>query len=303
MNLSIFIIVHFHITVSASERINNKLAGQILSWKKLIEKEFDETSFKRVDDYVFCVKSHMKRRQLTFKIHESLQYYYWRSGQSKKVYFGFDKKFIAEAFVCEDYLPKSIWTFERLVENDINYEMISFTHGHQHRKLRFINHEAQYHGFSSSSDEEKVMICDVRLDQSVVVSVNSFPVPSFEEHDCKFFDIGKRTSDNFWYEAAAYLSKVKPKKLRRSKGKDPPRDIVDNLSIYGDEEDFIAAKISPNVPQSIKINCSGILKLDEHIRLPQVGFVGYFGSGNHLVRLLMEMISGQKTCSSLEENG
>ena len=93
--------------------------------------------------------------------------------------------------------------------------------------------------------------------------------------------------DNFWYESAIHLLE-KGHKLKKKKFRAPRRQRVVNVeNIYGSEENFISTKIDPNVPQNvIKPNCTGIshIKFASQQHREQSAFIGFYGSGNHMMR-------------------
>ena len=56
--------------------------------------------------------------------------------------------------------------------------------------------------------------------------------------------------------------------------------------MYGEEDKFIASKIIPNVPSDQKVatlNCTGISKLQQWDQSNQTAFIGFYGSGNHMM--------------------
>ena len=53
-----------------------------------------------------------------------------------------------------------------------------------------------------------------------------------------------------------------------------------------------------------QLECAGVTSLQETPgSTAQAAWVGFYGSGNHMMRFLVEMASGLKTASGLEDNG
>ena len=97
-------------------------------------------------------------------------------------------------------------------------------------------------------------------------------------------------SENFWYEPTLHLLHNKyfgqKQKLRKELIQTIPRKDVANIYfMYGSEENFVNTKIYPNVPDSeLRPNCSGISLLQQRSSTSQAALIGFFGSGNHMMR-------------------
>ena len=58
-------------------------------------------------------------------------------------------------------------------------------------------------------------------------------------------------------------------------------------------------------PSQPDLDCGGVTRLTPGGPgdRDQAAWVGFYGSGNHMMRFLIEMASGMKTASGLEDNG
>ena len=138
---------------------------------------------------------------------------------------------------------------------------------------------------SRSSRPHKIsLLCDIQL--SDVSLAHDLPLPSYYDTKSCLDVEDKLTnyhlgSDNFWYETALYLVNNKYfNHLQQQRKKFSPvvRSTVDNISyLYGDEDNFIASKILPNVPEDPKVqkpSCSGISKLQKWDGDNQTALIG-----------------------------
>ena len=97
--------------------------------------------------------------------------------------------------------------------------------------------------------------------------------------------------DNFWYEqarhllASPYFKHLQDKKYSKMP-QQRERDHISHIEfLYGTEENFLNRKIYPNITAtSNRPNCSGVSKLnDSPSPKKQTAFVGFYGSGNHML--------------------
>ena len=100
-----------------------------------------------------------------------------------------------------------------------------------------------------------------------------------------------RQEDTAWYEQARhlltspYLRYIQQRKYQKM-NKYQERDTLANIRLYGSEEKFLNTQIYPNVPAtSARPRCTGITRLTNSLppSTQQVAFVGFYGSGNHLL--------------------
>ena len=97
------------------------------------------------------------------------------------------------------------------------------------------------------------------------------------------------------------------------------RSSLANLEMYGGEEEFISQQIRPNLPLRSEsglqivnlflftslaaLNCSGLTQLQTIHSANQTAIVGFFGSGSHLMRMMLELSTGLKSSSQRTADG
>ena len=155
---------------------------------------------------------------------------------------------------------------------------------------RIFNFEGQYLAYSKSKEAE--VSCDVDLHQLHFSAVLAVPELS-QLSRCTVQVPWSQASqvDNFWYEQARHLLSSKYfKHLQAAKYSKMPqlreRDHVSHIEfLYGTEENFLNTKLYPNITgTSNRPNCSGISRLNSSPSAKQqTAFVGFYGSGNHML--------------------
>ena len=97
--------------------------------------------------------------------------------------------------------------------------------------------------------------------------------------------------------------------------------------MYRSEQNFLSTKIYPNIPKDLQnpfcerketnqstclsavkgLDCRGVTLLTgvRPANMTQAAWVGFWGSGNHMMKYLLEMVTGLKTVGGLvgQENG
>ena len=65
----------------------------------------------------------------------------------------------------------------------------------------------------------------------------------------------------------------------------PRKDVANIYFMYGNEENFVTSKIYSNVPDGVRRpECKGIALLNKRSSASQAALIGFFGSGNHMMR-------------------
>ena len=137
----------------------------------------------------------------------------------------------------------------------------------------------------SSQEICNVILNDISLDKEIPIPVYSIKI------GCLAIKIQQHLhSENFWYEPTLHLLHNKyfgqKLKLRKKLIQSVPRkDVANVYFMYGSEENFVNAKIYPNVPYGeFRPNCSSISLLQKRSSTSQAALIGFFGSGNHMMR-------------------
>ena len=156
---------------------------------------------------------------------------------------------------------------------------------------RFFNFEEKYFAYSKSKDGE--VSCDVDVQQVLFPAGLALPQFSQLPHCTGQVPSSMARQENFWYEQARHLLASQYfKHLQQRKYARIPqlreRDQVSHIEfLYGTEENFLNTKIYPNITgASNRPNCSGISRLNNSpssSSKQQTAFVGFYGSGNHML--------------------
>ena len=296
-------------------------------YKSLQEKQFSENKFVRAQDN-FCIVHFERKRIRQFHLKSDVSYYNPRCGNvNNHVYFGFSNGSLTDIVKCPHFTPDQRWSFANFEQFDLEdvqlflRKFVHFTFFIDNLALKIFQHKQTFYHYAQTNHH----IWDVRMIK-IDFKSGSFPVPLF----CNLTNrrnidrLGSVHSGSFWYEPAYYLLNNQQFKIENQNLKSKKyttgfrRQTVINIQMYGSEENFLSTKIYPNIPTNQQnnqttdlplrnLNCSGVTWLTE-VRPPhmaQVAWVGFWGSGNHMMKFLIEMVTGLKTVGGLvwQENG
>ena len=298
-------------------RQRNHINGfKLKFWKNTQEIQFSED--KRNGRFMianknYCIVNFLRTRSRQFHFEGNVNFYQSRCGNGQ-IFFGFSGGFLTEIVKCTHFIPEQRWTFVGFQEYDIEDEIIEsrrfelYEYSDGKATLKMINHGERFYSYSIKDK----FICDVSF-SDIDFKSHSYPIPKFDiSNNCnKITKLGTVHSENFWYESAFHLINNEHFKSDNKKAKKfvsgTPRPSVINVDyLYGGEAGFLASKVYPHVPPGQPdLDCGGVTRLSQGRpgATDQAAWVGYYGSGNHMMRFLIEMASGMRTASGLEDNG
>ena len=282
-------------------------------WKNTQEIQFSEDERFIIAKKNFCIVNFQRTRFKQFHFEGDVNFYQSKSGNGE-IFFGFSGGFLTDIVKCTHIIPEQRWTFVGFQEHDIEdaiiesrrFEFYEYSDGKT--SLKMINLGEKFYSYAVKDQ----FIYDVSL-SGIDFKSRPYPIPKFEiSNDCKtMMNVGPVHSENFWYESAFHLINNQQFKSDNKKGKKfvpgSQRPSVINVDyLYGGEAQFLASKVYPHVPPSQPdLDCGGVTRLTPGGPgdRDQAAWVGFYGSGNHMMRFLIEMASGMKTASGLEDNG
>ena len=281
-------------------------------WKNTQEIQFSDERF-LIAKKNFCLVNFQRSRFKQFHFEGDVNFYQSRSGNGE-IFFGFSGGFLTDIVKCTHIIPEQRWTFVGFQEHDIEDAIIesrrfeSYEYSDGKTSLKMINLGERFYSYAVKDQ----FMCDVSL-SGIDFKSHPYPIPKFKtSNDCKtVMKLGPVHSENFWYESAFHLINNEQFKRDNKKGKTfvsgSQRPSVINVDyLYGNEAQFLASKVYPHVPPSQPdLDCGGVTRLTPGRPgdRDQAAWVGFYGSGNHMMRFLIEMASGMKTASGLEDNG
>lgn len=324
--------------LSVGRQTPSNLNGFKLKYfKSAQEKHFSDNKFVQAQDN-FCILNFERERIKQFHFKSNVRYYKSRCGnlETNNVYFGFSNGSLTDIVECQHFIPDLRWNFANFEQFDLAdvqlflRKFVQFTFWSAKKTVKIFQHKETFYHYAKTSDHH---ICDMDMEK-IDFNSNIFPIPQFTNiNECRNIDkLGTVYSGNFWYESAFYLlnnqrfksEHQKIKKKNYSTGS--RRKTVINVQMYGSEQNFLSTKIYPNIPKcqqnltlegenhhstclpAVKqLDCKGVTWL-AGVRPPnmtQAAWVGFWGSGNHMMKFLLEMVTGLKTVGGLvvQENG
>ena len=285
-------------------------------WKSTQELQFSED--KRNGRFMianknYCIVNFLRARFRQFHFEGDVNFYQSRCG-NEQIFFGFSGDFLTEIVECTHFFPEQRWTFVGFQEYDIEdaiiesrrFEFYEYSDGNA--SLKMINYGERFYSYTVKDQ----FICDVSF-SDIDFKSHPYPIPKFDiSNICKkMTKLGPVDSENFWYESAFHLInneqfKSDNKKVTKFVSGSGRPSVINVDYLYGGEAQFLASKVYPHVPPSQPdLDCVGVTRLTPGRQgvTSQAAWVGFYGSGNHMMRFLIEMASGMKTASGLEDNG
>ena len=316
-NFIVIIICYLNRGYGFDTRQRSHIIGfKLKFWKSTQEIQFSED--KRNERFMiakknYCIVNFLRTRFRQFHFEGDVNFYQSRCGNGQ-IFFGFSGEFLTEIVRCSHFIPEQRWTFVGFQEYDIEDAIVEsrrfefFEYSDGKATLKMIKHGDKFYSYAV---KDKFM-CDASF-SDIDFKSHSYPIPKFtiSTHCMKMTKLGTVNSENFWYESAFHLINNEHFKSDNKKGKKfvsgTPRPSVINVDyLYGGEAGFLASKVYPHVPVSQPdLDCGGVTRLrpGRPEDTDQAAWVGYYGSGNHMMRFLIEMATGMRTASGLEDNG
>ena len=294
-------------------------------FKSAQEKQFSENKFVRAQNN-FCIVNFDRERIRQFHFKGDVSYYNSRCGNvNDHVYFGFSNGSLTDIVKCPHFVPEQRWSFANFEQFDLAdvqlflRKFVQFTFWSDNAAVKIFQHKDTFYHYAQTNHHH---IWDVTIEK-IDFKSEIFPVPLFSNltNRRNIDRLGPDHSGNFWYESAFYLLNNQQFKIENQSHKKKKyssgsrRPTVLNVQMYGSEENFLSTKIYPNIPTNNQskdlpvrdLDCRGVSWLTG-LRPPhiaQVAWVGVWGSGNHMMKFLLEMVTGLKTVGGLvvQENG
>ena len=306
-------------------------------YKSAQEKHFSDNKFVRAQEN-FCILNYERERIKQFHFKSNVRYYNSRCGNLENyVYFGFSNGSLTDIVRCQHFMPDQRWNFANFEQFDLAdvqlflRKFIQFTFWSENITVKIFQQKETFYHYAKTNDHR---ICEMKMEK---IDFNSdfFPVPHFSDlNECRKVEkLGTVHSGNFWYESAFYLLnnqrfKIENQNLKKKKySMGSRRQTVINVQMYRSEQNFLSTKIYPNIPEdrqnpfcerketnqstclsAVKgLDCQGVTWLTgmRPANMTQAAWVGFWGSGNHMMKFLLEMVTGLKTVGGLvgQENG
>ena len=336
LRIKIFLLLTFvsvWFAISEGRQTPSNLRGfKLKYYKSAQEKLFSENKFVRAKNN-FCIVNFERERIKQFHFKSDVIYYNSRCGDFENhVYFGFANGSLTDIVKCRHFTPDERWNFVNFEQFDLENvqvflrKFVEFTFWSENLTVKIFQHRETFYHYAKTNDRH---ICDVTIEK---IDFQSKFYPVLQVHnltECRNIDkLGVVNSGNFWYASAFHLLhnqrfKIENQDLKKKRYSiGSRRNTVVNIQMYGSEQTFLSTKIYPNIPKNQTItpeqnnhsssvvsdfDCAGVswLSGQRPAHMDQVAWIGFWGSGNHMMKFLLEMVTGLKTVGGLvvQENG
>ena len=288
---------------------NNILAYQVKSWKQKLEtrkargpkscetleqlKDYEEFEIRQSTEFQ-CPEDHLNINFDKHKTSIETKDEALKEETSSHVIHVYDGEILKEVVDCKKGEKRRRWMFdsvEDIEDDDIDRTgygyLETITFDDENSTIRMVGIDNMF--FTYLKKKKGNTYFDISLKE--MKFKENFLVPIYEvSNDTNVAELDEDDlpkGDMSWYRDAKYILQNKYyqhlNKKKRLPSKDK-RDFVPNIEMFYGEKKYINEKIVPNIPENLKLNCTGISHLKFDYSFDRTAFVAFFGSGNHMMR-------------------